>query len=227
MEILSDIPFELDEVALRETCHIEADSDDAEEFGALVALARKVGRPKAAYRVCFIGSRPEAGVEIEGVMFTSRALQANLKGIERVFSYVCTCGTEMDANFSAKGDPLAEFWWDTIKMSLLRAAMEHLRAHIGKRYLLEKTASMAPGSADEEVWPIREQKPLFRLMGDVQAAIGVRLTDSCLMIPNKSVSGIRFPASHDFRSCQVCHREKCPSRQAAFDQALWDQLQHA
>jgi hypothetical protein len=56
--------------------------------------------------------------------------------------------------------------------------------------------------------------------------IGVVLTDSFLMIPNKSVSGIRFQTETDFRSCQVCRREVCPSRSAPFDKALWESLQH-
>ena len=39
-------------------------------------------------------------------------------------------------------------------------------------------------------WPIEEQQPLFRLLGDTERAVGVRLTDSMLMVPTKSVSGI-------------------------------------
>ena len=54
----------------------------------------------------------------------------------------------------------------------------------------------------------------------------MRLTDSFLMVPNKTTSGILFPTETDFRSCEVCHRENCPSRHAAFNQALWDRIQH-
>jgi hypothetical protein len=54
----------------------------------------------------------------------------------------------------------------------------------------------------------------------------VELTDSFLMIPNKTVSGIYFPTERDFRTCQVCHREKCPNRRAPFDQTLWESIQH-
>ena len=82
------------------------------------------------------------------------------------------------------------------------------------------------GSGDATVWPIEQQRQLFALLGDVKSAIGVRLTDSCLMVPNKTVSGIRFPTEKDFRACQVCHRKECPNRSAPFDKALWDSLQH-
>jgi hypothetical protein len=85
---------------------------------------------------------------------------------------------------------------------------------------------MHPGSGDASVWPIEQQGPLFSLLGDVTGAIGVELTDSFLMVPNKSVSGVRFATEIDFRSCQLCHREGCPSRSAAFDPELWRSVQH-
>ena len=52
--------------------------------------------------------------------------------------------------------------------------------------------------------------------------LGVRLTDSLLMIPSKSVSGIRFPTEQTFASCQLCPRAGCPSRQAPYDATLYD-----
>jgi hypothetical protein len=44
----------------------------------------------------------------------------------------------------------------------------------------------------------------------------VRLTESMLMIPRKSVSGIFFPSEEGFVACQLCERENCPSRKAPF-----------
>ncbi len=99
----------------------------------------------------------------------------------------------------------------------LGAARRHLDEHLVTRFALGKTSTMSPGSADAAVWPIQQQRQLFGLFGDVEGLIGVRLTDSCLMVPNKTVSGVRFPTQIDFRSCQVCHREDCPSRSAPFD----------
>jgi hypothetical protein len=79
---------------------------------------------------------------------------------------------------------------------------------------------MAPGSLTD--WPLREQRPLFALLGDTEALVGVRLTDSCLMLPNKSVSGIRFPTEKHFESCQLCPRPDCPGRRAPYDADLYD-----
>jgi len=64
--------------------------------------------------------------------------------------------------------------------------------------------------------PISQQKQLFQLLGDVESAVGVGLTDSFLMMPNKTVSGIFFPTEVNFVSCQLCTRENCPRRRTEY-----------
>lgn len=71
-------------------------------------------------------------------------------------------------------------------------------------------------------WPLPEQRPVFSILGDVTEAIGVRLTDSFLMIPHKSVSGIQFSTVETFESCQLCGREVCPARRAPYDRDLYE-----
>ena len=93
-----------------------------------------------------------------------------------------------------------------------------LRDHLKQIYALEKTAFMAPGSLPN--WPIGQQKPLFKLLGDVKSSIGVELTESLLMLPAKSVSGIYFPTETSFFSCQLCPRERCDSRKAKYNEKL-------
>lgn len=226
MEILREIPFELDAVALMKQLHVEPGTDDEKELRDLMDVAIEAGRPKAAYTVSFVEGRAGDAVEIGGISFTSRTLSRNLASSERVFPSVATCGHEMDEAFNAGGDILKEFWWDLIKSQLLGAANKHLNDHLHRKFRLGKTATMRPGSGDASVWPIEQQLGLFDLLGDVKQAIGVQLTDSFLMLPNKTISGILFPTEVDFRSCEVCHRENCPSRHAAFNKKLWEELQH-
>jgi hypothetical protein len=139
---------------------------------------------------------------------------------------VATCGHELDEGFRDKGDILKEFWWDLIKTCLLGVANKFLSEHLHQTFRLGKTAIMRPGSGDASVWPIEQQKGLFRLLEGVEEELGIRLTESCLMIPNKTTSGILFPTETDFRSCEVCHRENCPSRHAPFNKALWEEIRH-
>ncbi len=81
----------------------------------------------------------------------------------------------------------------------------------------QKNTGSKPPAFHAAGCPIEQQRGLFALLGDVEQAIGVRLTESFLMIPNKTTSGILFPTEADFRSCEVCHRENCPARHAPFN----------
>ena len=227
MELLLDIPFELDIPSLMAGGRIVPDSDDARELGELIDLARAIGRPKAAFRECFVEARGEDTVTVGDQSFTSLTLRRNLDGVERVFPFVCTCGQEVAQADPAPGDFIKGFWWDAIQAQLLRAAFAHFVAHLTQRYRLGKTAQMNPGSGDAEIWPVSQQRELFALLGDVRGGIGVELTDSGMMLPIKTVSGIRFATEADFRSCQVCHRATCPNRTAEFNQEVWDAIERA
>ena len=225
IKVLQDIPFELDTESLLARLHLQKESDDAEELDALVETIRPHMRPKAVYRESYVEDRREDSVTIDCVTFTSRVLRANLDKVERVFPFIATCGKEIDELDIVPGDFMKQFWIDTIKSIALGFSCEYLNEHLNRRYALRKTSSMSPGSGDVDTWPIEQQRNLFSLFGNVCELIGVELTDSFLMIPNKSVSGIRFPTEVDFRSCQVCHRENCPSRSAPFDRRLWETYQ--
>jgi len=226
METLTDIQFDLNVDRLMEECRVEPGSSDEADLRCLVKLARDIGRPKAAYNTCFITERDGTRIRIDDTWFESRALVHNLQSVERVFPLVATCGPELDNGFADKGNMLKEFWWDVIKTRLLGAANRHLSKYLHRRFRLNKTATMHPGSGDASVWPIEQQRELFSLFGDVEGQVGVQLTDSFLMIPNKTTSGLLFPTETDFRSCEVCHRENCPSRHAEFNKELWEAIQH-
>ncbi len=75
---------------------------------------------------------------------------------------------------------------------------------------------MAPGSGSADIWPITQQKELFLIFGDVESLIGVRLTDTYLMLPIKSVSGVIFQTETTFETCQLCPREACIGRRTEY-----------
>jgi hypothetical protein len=227
METLTQITPTLDTTALLAQVHVAPDSEDAATVTGLIDQARAVARPKALYAEAFVEERGDDTVRIDGIIFTSRVLRRKLAGVERVFPYVATCGHELDGVALPAGDVLVQFWWDAIKAEILANARAHLLAHLTDRFRLGQTARMNPGSGDVDVWPIEEQRLLFALLGGVTPFIGVSLTASCLMIPNKTVSGLLFPTEEDFQTCQVCHRDPCPNRRAPFDAALWQALRES
>lgn len=89
-----------------------------------------------------------------------------------------------------------------------------MKRHFG----LGQLSRMSPGSLED--WPVTEQKPLFSVFGNVEDLVGVTLTESMLMIPRKSVSGIFFPTEVMFFSCQLCPRKVCPERKAPYEETL-------
>jgi hypothetical protein len=219
---LRDIPFPLDAEQLMHDQRIRPGTDNARVFSALVARVQEVGRPKAVYEVSYVEEKSDDAVVVGSVRFVSRVLRRNLEPVERVFPYVATCGTEADA--LASDDVLEAMWLWSLKQVLVHAASEHLFRHLCERYRISRYAKMNPGSGDALVWPIEQQKELFSLLPGVEDLIGVRLTDSMLMIPAMSVSGIFFPTGAEFESCQICHRADCPNRKAPFSTEVWQAL---
>jgi hypothetical protein len=224
MTLLADIPFHLDAARLMHKARLSADQQDQEEFCRLLALATQLGRPKAVYQEAFVEERLQEGVVLNGFTFHSVVLAKNLAAVERVFAFVATCGAELDQAHKPDGDMVHDYWWDVIKAAMLESAWGFMRKHLTEKFDLQQTASMSPGSGDAEIWPIEQQQKLFALLGDVQSQAGVVLTDSSLMIPNKSISGILFSTTVDFRTCRLCHRRDCPSRSAEFDAPLWESV---
>jgi len=221
MNTLLDIPGAPNQRDLLKTLRLESGSADAMAFQSLFEKARAVAAPKAAFRECFIERKTDDSVIIDGLSLSSRVLRRNIGDAQRVFPFVATCGTELDAIEINQKDFLSEYWLDTIKGAWLKIALDRMSQHIQELHPFVKTTSMSPGSGDIDVWPIEDQRHLFDILGDVESAIGVRLTGEMLMLPNKTISGIRYPSEHDFRTCVMCHRENCPSRKAPPADGEW------
>lgn len=217
--ILNDIPFQVDSEKLMSRLRLEGASNYADELRRLIEDAQGMARPKSLYRVAVISAKSDASVIIEDIRLTSRVLRVNLEHAQCVFPFVATCGVELDAWSRSLDDVLQQYWAEAIKRMALGSATTALGAHLMDRVGTGNMASMNPGSLGD--WPIREQRQLFALLGDPERSIGVRLTKSYLMIPNKSVSGIRFPTEESFESCQLCPREACPGRRAPYDSGLY------
>jgi hypothetical protein len=217
--IIDDIPFSADRAALVRRLRVSEGSDHARELDRLITASESTARPKAMYKLGFIDGRGSEHVVVDGTIFRSRVLSVNLAQAHRAFLYVATCGTEIEGWAHGLGDLLHRYWADAIQESALRAASRALHRSLVDRYRPGRTATMAPGSLSE--WPLSEQRPLFASLGNVREAIGVHLSDSLLMVPAKSVSGIRFPTTESFESCQLCPRASCPGRRAPYDSGLY------
>ena len=218
--VLDNIPFAIDVDRLARKLHIQDQPGYAERAAQLARQAEAVARPRGLYRIAYIEAKGDDTVVIEGVTLTSRVLRVNLEQAHRVVPFVATCGRELQEWAAAITDMLEQFWADTILEMAVRTAWEAVRTHITDHVQPGPTSIMNPGSLPD--WPIEEQRPLFTLLGNVRDLVGVELTDSFLMVPIKSVSGISFPTEVSFENCQLCPRERCPGRRAPYDPDLYE-----
>lgn len=215
MIVLDAIPFEADERGVLAALNLERDAPFAGEALALARQAAPVARPKGIYKLSAVEAIDEHTVALDGVRFSSRVLRVNLDGRARAFPFVATCGVELETWSQCHKDPMHMFWADKIKELALRRAIEALGQHLAARFRPGQRATMNPGSLED--WPVSEQPRLFSLFGGAAERIGVRLTESFLMMPIKSVSGVWFETESGFVNCQLCPRENCPNRRAPYD----------
>jgi hypothetical protein len=190
----------------------------AKRLEQLVETAQPLIFAKAVYKVAYIDSRLADAVVIDGIRLTSKVLRKNLDEVERLFPYVVTIGHALEDMTRSCTDMLDKYFLDTMGTVAVRTARKHLEDHLCSKFRLDRLSFMGPGSLPD--WPIEEQSPLFTLIGDVEGAIGVKLTETLLMNPVKSLSGVYFPTEVPFFSCQLCRRESCPSRKAKYSETL-------
>ena len=217
MPILDNIKIDISLKEVGRRLHMDS-GGDLSEIQPLVDVAMTLIEPRAFYDVRFIEEKLEDAVIVDGRRFKSRVLRKNLDQVERIFPFVITLGPKLREKQAASTDLLENYYLDTIGNVALNSTRKQLKNLLESQFAIEKMSSMAPGSLAD--WPIEEQAPLFKLLGDVQASIGVKLTSSLLMLPAKSISGIYFPKEVSFVSCQLCPKERCESRKAKYDPRL-------
>lgn len=215
-----NIPCAIDRDLLFKNLHIKPDSPFVENVEKMIDQALEVGKPKIAYKLAYVESKGDDFVVVDGIRFTSRVLRVNLDETYKVVPYVITCGEELEEWAKTFNDMFDTFSADGIMEAVLRSARHRIFSKIDEEFNLGHAANMNPGSLLD--WPIKEQKPLFQLLGNVKDLIGVELKESFLMSPIKTVSGFRFPKEGSYENCQLCPREKCPGRKATYDKNLYE-----
>ena len=181
----------------------------------LVALAQGLIRPQGVFEVGYVGAKGERTVEVAGTTFESLVLRQNLEATNKVFPFIITVGPDLEKAASAQTDLLKQYYLEEMANFALEKSAAWLSTQLEERYGLGPLSAMSPGSLED--WPISEQSKLFSIFGDTERLVGVRLTDSMLMLPRKSISGILFPSEEGFQSCQLCDRAHCPGRRAPYN----------
>jgi Methionine synthase I, cobalamin-binding domain len=136
-----------------------------------------------------------------------------LKGSEYAALFLCTAGalfTDLTHHFNSRGDLLEAYIVDAIGSLTVEKAMDKIQHDLKLKaavWQMEISNRYSPGYCE---WHLSSQQALFGLIGENPS--GVSLTDSCLMQPIKSVSGIIGIGKTVTRKeygCVVCRNENC------------------
>ena len=144
---------------------------------------------------------------------TGRIITSYLSGTENFCVYVTTAGQAYDSykqTAHKEGDLLKEFIADSIGSVIAEACVAKIEDELSKIPGKEHTYPYSPGYCG---WKLTEQHKLFSLLPS--SPCGITLTDSCLMLPIKSTSGIIALGGKIERkayACKICNYKSCYKR---------------
>lgn len=185
-------------------------------ISSILTEAGQVSEIRAEYAV-FDAIRmipEEKSVEIENVVFRlNKIIYNQVRFSSSVAIFLCTAGPETgkkSREIMSGGDLLAGYVWDVIGSEIVEAAADLMQDSLERR-MAEKgfniTNRFSPGYCG---WDVAEQHKLFSLMPENFCRI--HLSDTALMEPIKSVSGIIGIGVNVKRkpyTCNLCDMKNC------------------
>lgn len=197
---------------------VEPDAPLARRLARVEDDVRAACRPAAYWRLETVAAGEETGDLVLGPLAVrSRDLARVLAGCRHAFLFCATLGAGIDALLrrysqtsgadalmaQAAATAAIEGWCDACAEKLLAEP-----AVAGERLRMR----FSPGYGD---LPLAVQRPLLQILDSARRA-GIVLTETCLMIPSKSVSAIigvgPEPAAPCPAGCRACSKTECEYR---------------
>ena len=187
----------------------------------LQVTAEKVVTYSLHHRAIKIDSIKSGTVYLQGgPNFKSPMLTKVMKNCEDVICFVATIGSGLEEEVARLTDEnrlSSAYILDSMGSTVTEVMVDRFHKSMEKRYKAKGkgvTLRFSPGYCD---WPITEQKKLFRAL-DLNR-MDIKLTDTCLMRPRKSVSGIFGILSSSnitpYNPCTECKKRDCLTRRMA------------
>ena len=177
--------------------------------------------PILSYRMYGVQKVYKNGVELEGnLRLKSSKLAGTLNGCKEIVCFLGTIGTRIEKEIARLmgqrrlSDAYVLDAMGSVSIENMVAQFYHGMKKLHVTNNRKVTFRFSPGYCD---WSVTDQKPLFQLLD--AKAVGVQLTDSCLMQPRKSISGVFgiYP-HHDgstraiYNPCLECRKKDCQAR---------------
>ena len=214
------------EIDRRRVLHNLGYSDEGEPSAAISSLvneymenAHQLIEPAYSYVIRNVDAvRGSIAVVEEPIIFESQVIARLLERCSMVAVFLVTIGSHLEETAGRLADD------DLILQSYVLDAIGSDAVEIVVDYVQDQTRQMAhddgfvisrrfsPGYCD---WDVSQQKVIFQAVN--AASIEVHLTDECLMIPKKSISGIIGIGPSEggleyYNPCTTCDRRDCVGR---------------
>ena len=161
----------------------------------------------------------DSHVVIEGeIVFESKVIAPLLEQCEKAAVFLVTIGEhleEMAYQLAEDGLIVQATVLDAIGSVAAEGVADYVQGkikEIANNQGLVISQRFSPGYCD---WDISQQRTVFwAVSGD---SMGIHLTDGCLMIPRKSISGVigigpRYGNVENYNPCRTCDKHDCQGR---------------
>jgi hypothetical protein len=199
----------------RFTDFINNKSDD------LLSLFNTLVTPLLSYQIKKIDSIDNGAVYLEnGIELKSWKLSKVMKHCEDALCFIATIGSGVEKELARLTDEerlFDAYILESMGSMAVESMVDAFFKDMETKYSAQDkgvTLRFSPGYCD---WPVAEQKKLFRILDAGQ--INVTLTDSCLMHPRKSISGVfgihPFDGANPvspYNPCSDCNNKDCMAR---------------
>ena len=180
----------------------------------------KMFEPKIIFTTLSVKNAAKGGVYLEkNCLLKSPKLSKTLRSSKEAVCFIATIGAPIEKEIQRlfRQNSLARgYILDAMGSAIVENIVERFQSGMREKYKTAgKTVTLrfSPGYCD---WPVTEQKKLFTLLDSER--IGAELTDSCLMKPRKSISGIFGVQSRGeknqtlYNPCTECKKTNCRER---------------
>ena len=183
---------------------------------------RELIRPRVIWKELSIARTDKTGVTLtDGTVFQSRKMAQALQGATRVVGFIATVGKQIDrevASLMIGGELAHGYVADSLGSGAVENLADRFHTDIAKAVAMQGQSvglRFSPGYCD---WPVADQQKLFSLLDN--EAVGVKLSDTSLMKPRKSISAVfgifdkknASPENSKHNPCRRCGKKDCIAR---------------
>lgn len=197
LHIIRDFPFDINKRSVLRHQGYKPSSRVSDRVRVMleeaIRKAKELAQPAGMWKEEEIrdGGSSDLVVLADGLQIKSKLVKKVMRGCSRAAIFAVTIGSQLEvevAKLMKAGDMAEAVMLDSVGGESAEGCAEYLNKLVQKeahRRGLHLTMRFSPGYGD---WLLEGQRWLFKAL--TPEKIGITLTESCLMIPRKSITGI-------------------------------------